>query len=117
MRHYKQGRSLGRERKVRTALLRGLARDLVLQGSITTTLAKAKEIRPFVERLVTASKKNTLSSRRIVSAALGNAEDATSKLHADIAPKYADRPGGYTRIIKLGRTGKRVAEEAKIEFV
>jgi len=117
MNHHKQGRSFGRTRKVHTALVRSLARELILRGSITTTLAKAKEVRPFAERLVTASKKNTLASRRVVSAALGNADDATAKLHSVIAPKYLDRPGGYTRITKLGRVGKRVAEEAKIEFI
>jgi large subunit ribosomal protein L17 len=117
MRHYKQKRTLGRVRKQRTALLRGLARDLILRGTITTTLAKAKEVRPFVERLITKSKAGTIMSRRHVASQLGNAEDATKKLHEEVAPKYKSRPGGYTRITKLGRVGKRMAEDATIELV
>lgn len=117
MRHHKQKRTLGRDKNQHTALLRSLARELVLRGSITTTLAKAKEMRPFAERLITLSKKGTVASQRTVAARLGNAEDAARKLQTDIAPKYKDRAGGYTRIIKLGRTGARVAEEARIELV
>lgn len=116
MRHHKKKRTLGRTKRGRTALLRSLARSLVMHEAIATTVAKAKELRPFIERLVTASKKNTLASRRIVSARLGSPE-AVSKLHTTIAPRFASRAGGYTRIIKLGMVGKRVAESARIEFV
>lgn len=117
MQHHKQKRILGRDRNQHTALMRSLARELMLHGSITTTLAKAKEVRPFAERLITLSKKGTVASQRTVAARLGNAEDVARKLHTVIAPKYADRAGGYTRIIKLGRTGARVTEEARIELV
>jgi len=117
MRHHKKGRKLGRERKVRVGLLRSLARELVLRGSITTTLAKAKEVRPVVERLVTLAKKNTVASRRIVSSRLGNDTQATKKLHDDIAPAMKSRSGGYTRIVKLGKQGARKVEEAMISFV
>lgn len=117
MRHHKAHRKLGREKRVRVALLRGLARSLVLHESITTTIAKAKELRPYVEKLITASKDNSLASRRRVSATLGGSSDAVRKLHETIAPRYASRAGGYTRITRLGRTGKRVVESARIELV
>ncbi|TSC85935.1 MAG: large subunit ribosomal protein L17 [Parcubacteria group bacterium Gr01-1014_8] len=117
MRHHKNTRTLGRTKRQRVALLRGLARSLVLEGGITTTAAKAKELRPYMERLVTASKVNTLQSKRIISERLGNAADAVKRLHDTIAPRYMSRAGGYTRVIKLGRIGKRVSESARIEFV
>lgn len=117
MRHHKKGRTFGRVKKQQTALLRSLARSLVLRGSITTTLAKAKEMRPYVEKLVTIAKNDTLQSRRALESRLGNAHDVVKKLHSDIAPKYAKRSGGYIRITRLGKQGARKAEEAKIEFV
>ncbi|PIR82235.1 50S ribosomal protein L17 [Candidatus Kaiserbacteria bacterium CG10_big_fil_rev_8_21_14_0_10_59_10] len=117
MRHHSRTRTLGRVRRQRTALLRSLARSLLLEGNITTTLSKAKELRPYVERLVTVGKANTTASRRIVSSRLGGAHDAVKKLHEDIAPRYRNRAGGYTRIVRLGRVGKRVNEAARIEFV
>lgn len=117
MRHHKKGRTFGRVKSQQVALLRSLTRSLLMNGSITTTLEKAKEMRPFVERLVTSAKKNTPTSRRLVASRLGNASDAVAKLHADVAPKYATRDGGYTRITRLGKVGARKAEEAKIEFV
>lgn len=117
MKHHKKGRTLGRKTGGRTALLRSLARSLVLQEGITTTATRAKELRPFVEQLVTASKKNTTSSRRLVSTRLGGAGDATKKLHDTLAPRFQKRAGGYTRITRLGRIGKRAIESARIEFV
>lgn len=117
MKHHKKKRTLGRSKRQREALLRGLARSLVLEEKITTTVAKAKELRPYVERLVTASKANTLQSKRLVSSRLGNASDAVRKLHDTIAPRFSARAGGYTRIVRLGRIGKRVIESARIEFV
>ena len=116
MRHHKSTRTLHRTKRQRTALLRSLARSLVLQEGITTTVAKAKELRPFVERLVTSSKLGTVASRRLVTARLGSPE-AVKKLHEDLAKRYKSRSGGYTRIIRLGRVGKRVGEAARIEFV
>lgn len=117
MLHHKKGRTLGRKKGQRVALLRSLARSLVLQEGIVTTVAKAKELRPFVERLVTTSKKNTVASRRMVASRLGGAPEAVSKLHADIAGRYAKRMGGYTRIVLLGKIGKQATESARIEFV
>lgn len=117
MRHHHNKRTLGRTKTQREALLRGLARSLVMHEGITTTIAKAKELRPFVERLVTASKVNTLQSKRLITTRLGNSAEASKKLHSVIAPRYASRAGGYTRIVRLGRVGKRVTESARIEFV
>ncbi len=116
MRHHRAHRKLHREKRQRVALLRSLARSLVLHESIVTTVAKAKELRPFVEKLVSSSKENTLVARRSVSARLGSPE-AVRKLHDTLAKRYAKREGGYTRIIRLGRVGKRVGEAARIEFV
>ena len=117
MQHHKKNRKLGREKGQRVALLRSLARSLVLQEGITTTIAKAKELRPFIERLVTTSKQNSLASRRIVSTRMGGAADAVKKLHGSLAERYAKRAGGYTRIVRLGRVGKRAIESARIEFI
>lgn len=116
MRHHHKTRTLGRTKRQRTALLRNLARSLLLSGSITTTAAKAKELRPFVERLVTTSKHDTLQSRREITRRLG-AGDAASKLRNTIAPRFASRAGGYVRIVRLGRVGKRVGDAARVEFV
>jgi len=116
MRHHNANRKLGRVKRQRVALLRSLARSLVLQGAITTTVAKAKALRPFVERLITESKNDTLSGRRLLAERLGNATDVVKKLH-EIAPQYKGRNGGYTRIVRLGRVGKRAIESARIELV
>ena len=113
MRHHDKKRKLGREKGQRTALLRGLARSLVLSGGIVTTEAKAKALRPFVERLITANKKDTLQSHRQVARELGKAEQKVRELSA----RYAKRSGGYTRIVRLGRVGKRVGDMARIELV
>ena len=117
MKHHKKGRTLGRKKAARTALLRSLTRSLVLHEGINTTVARAKELRPFVERLISVSKKNDLSSRRSVSSVLGGAPSTVKKLHETIAPRYAKRVGGYIRITRLGRTGNRAMESARIEFV
>ena len=116
MMHAKKNRTLGRSRSQRTALLRGLSVSLIRDGQITTTLAKAKEIQPTIERLVTHAKTDSVASRRHVASKLGEPQAVTlSKLFSEIAPKFADRDGGYTRVIKLGQTGGR--QEAVIEFV
>ena len=118
MKHHKSGRTLGRDKNQRVALLRSLARSLVLHEAITTTITRAKELRPFVEKLVTASKSNTVASRRIVAERLGNGGVAVKKLHDTIALRYAERAGGYVRITRIGIVGKRGAtESARIEFV
>ncbi len=117
MKHHNRNRKLGREKGQRTALMRSLARSLVLEEGITTTVAKAKALRPFIERLVTTSKKKTVASRRIVASRMGGAPDVVKKLHDTFAERYAARSGGYTRIVRLGRVGKRAIESARIEFV
>jgi large subunit ribosomal protein L17 len=117
MRHHNQNRTFGRSRSQRTALIRGLAMSLVEHGKIHTTEAKAKELRSYVEKLITKSKDPSISSRRNVASALGEPKtDVVKKLFDDVAKRYADRNGGYTRIIKTGETaaGRR---EAYIELV
>lgn len=116
MKHHKKRRTLNRTKRQRVALLKGLARSLVLENAITTTAAKAKELRPFVEELVTASKTGSVASRRLVLSRIGSAE-AVKKLHDEYAKRFEKRAGGYTRIVKLGHIGRRVAEMARIEFV
>lgn len=113
MRHHRAKRTLHRDKRQREALLRSLARSLVMAGAITTTVAKAKELRPYVERLVSATKKGTLASHRSIISHIG---DATPKLYA-MSEIFSKRQGGYTRIVRLGRVGKRAMESARIEFV
>ena len=117
MQHAKKNRTLSRTRRGRMALLRGLTINLIENGKITTTEAKAKELRPFVERLITYGKKGGVESRRQVTKKLGEPERAViKKLFDEIAPTYKDRAGGYTRIIKLGMTSPG-RQEAVIELV
>lgn len=117
MRHHNTKKRFGRERKVRVALMRSLARSLVLKEGIVTTTAKAKALRPFVERLITESKLGTVASRRNIGRRLGGAPDAVKKLHDTLAPRFQNRAGGYTRITRLGQVGKRVGEASKIELL
>lgn len=116
MRHGDNIRKFGRNRKQRTALMRSLANNLIISGKMETTLAKAKELRPYVEKLVTKAKKGDLSAKRQIISRLGN-EDGMRKLVADIAPLYKERAGGYTRIIKLPRRLGDGSPMAFIEFV
>lgn len=97
--------------------MRGLAVSLIRDGQIKTTLAKAKELQPNIERLVTHAKKDTVQSRRLVASNLGEPSAETlNKLFKDIAPKFVERNGGYTRVVKLGRTSPG-RDEAIIAFV
>ncbi len=115
MRHGNVNRKFGREKNQRNALLKSLARSLVLKGKMTTSLAKAKEIRPLVEKLVTRGKQGTLASRRMLVSQLGD-ERTASKL-IKTAAGYADRTGGYLRIVKMGPRKGDAAEMAVIEFM
>ena len=117
MRHHKQKRTLGRPSNQRTALLRSLARSLILREKIQTTEARAKELRPFIEKLVTKSRNDTLASRRLVISRLGNDPATAKKLFSIIGPKYKDRSGGYTRITKLTTKKQDARSMAQIEFV
>lgn len=117
MRHHNANRKFGRVRKQRRALLSGLAHSLILREKIKTTEAKAKELRPFVEKLITKAKPNTIASRRIVLSRLDNETRSATKLFKDVAPRYKERKGGYTRITKLGRRKGDAAKMAIIELV
>lgn len=117
MRHHNANRIFGRDKDQREALMRGLAQSLILHDKIITTEAKAKELRPFAEKLVTYAKKNTLAARRQVLSILGQpTTDVVQKLFAEFGTRYKDRNGGYTRVIKMGRTTAG-RSEAVIEFV
>ncbi len=117
MKHHKAIRKFGRKRNVRNALVRSLAISLVRHGRIQTTEAKAKELRPYIESLVTKAKVDTVANRRLVASRLINQADETRKLFAEIAPKYMETQGGYTRITKLGARLSDAAPMAIIEFV
>lgn len=99
MRHLKAGRKLGRNATHRVALMRNLARALFTHERITTTVEKAKALRPFAEKLITLAREDSLHARRLVLSRLPDKE-VVHKLFADIGPRFKDRPGGYTRIIK-----------------
>ncbi len=115
MRHHVTKRKLGRTRKLRTQLIRSLARSLILHEKINTTEARAKELRPFIERLVTKGAENTPTARRLISARLGGAQEETKKLCDSIAPRFLKRQGGYTRILKIHSGDGRAL--AQISFV
>ena len=116
MRHGKKVNHLGRTNSHRKAMLANMATSLILHKRITTTLAKAKALRVYAEPLLTKSKDDTTHSRRTVFSYLQD-KDAVSILYRDIAPKIADRPGGYTRIVKLENRLGDNAEMAIIELV
>ncbi len=116
MRHRKAGRQLRRTSEQRLALLRNLASSLIEHGAIETTEAKAKELRPFVEKLVTKAKQGTLNARRLAGRHV-HKRDTADKLFRELGPKFAARPGGYTRILKTGARRGDGAEMARIEFV
>lgn len=117
MRHHNANRKFGRSSNQRHALLKGLAASLITHGRILTTEAKAKELRPNVEKLVTKAKNPTLAARRLLLAGFYNNETVVSTLINDIAPRYTERPGGYTRIIKLAPRKGDASPMAVIEFV
>jgi large subunit ribosomal protein L17 len=116
MRHHNSVRKFGREKNQRHALMRSLAYSLLVHEKIETTLAKAKEVRPYVEKLVTRGKTNSLASRRIIFSRIGES-NASRKLIDTIAPRYQERKGGYTRITRTRRRSEDGAEMAIIEFV
>lgn len=116
MRHRKAHRKLGRTSAHRTALFRNMAAALIKHEQIVTTLPKAKELRPYVEKLVTLAKNGGLSNRRLAQTRLMD-ETQLAKLFDVIAPRYADRAGGYTRVLKAGFRPSDQAPLAVIEFV
>src|SRR5262245_9792210 len=114
MRHLNAGRKLSRNASHRSALLRNLARALITHERIITTVAKAKELRPFIERLITLAKKGSLHARRLAISRLHDTE-AVSKLFKEIGPRFADRAGGYTRVIK--RQERRLGDAGKTAYI
>ena len=116
MRHHKKGRKLGRKTSNRKALLMNLACQLIMYKRIKTTDAKAKELRMFIEPLITLAKKKDLHSRRLVLKKIPH-KNIVKILFDEISPLYLDRPGGYTRIIKLGYRDNDRAPVSFIEFV
>jgi len=116
MRHRVEGRKFGRETDARRLMMRNLVKSMVEHGQINTTLAKAKEMRRFVERVVTYGKNNTVHSRRLAYSVLGD-RDLVKKLFDEIAPAFADRNGGYTRVLKAGFRRGDNAPMAIIQFV
>lgn len=116
MRHNKKFNHLGRTSAHRKAMLSNMATSLILHKRITTTVAKAKALRPYVEPMITRSKEDTTHSRRMVFKLLQN-KFAVTELFREVSPKVADRPGGYTRIIKLGNRLGDSAEMCLIELV
>ena len=116
MRHRKAGRQLRRTSEQKLALMRGLASSLIEHGALETTEAKAKELRPFVEKLITKARAGTLHARRLAVRHVHKRETA-DKLFQELGPKFARRPGGYTRILKTGHRKGDGAEMARIELV
>jgi large subunit ribosomal protein L17 len=116
MRHAKSGRKLGRFSSARTALFRAQATALLREGRIQTTEAKAKELRRVVEKIITTAKGGDLHARRLV---LKDIQDVqvVRKLFDEIAPKYTERPGGYTRILKIGVRRGDCAPLSMIELI
>lgn len=117
MRHNKKNRKFSRVKKVRVGLVRSLANNLIQKEKITTTEAKAKEIRPYVEKLVTRAKKDTLANRRLVIDKIGQNKKSVTKLFSELGPRFSERNGGYLRIAKLGQRISDGSPMAIIEFV
>ncbi len=117
MRHHDTTRKFGREKNGRVALMKGLVLSLITHGKMVTTEAKAKEVRPMVEKMVTKAKNPTLSNRRILLSSLYNNDEAVSHLIGVVAPRYEERAGGYTRITKLTPRKGDGSPMAVIEFV
>ena len=117
MRHLKEGKKFNRLRGDRISFLRNLANDVIRAEKIETTEARAKAVRPIVEKLVTSAKKKDLASRRLISSRVQNPR-ITKKLCDDLGPRYAERKGGYLRIVKLQKIRKRDGVRmARVEFV
>ncbi len=116
MRHRVAGSALGRPTAHRMLMLRGAVTDLLRHESIRTTHAKARQIRRLAEKTITRGKKGTLHQRRQAAAFLTD-EDVVDKLFAELGPRYSDRAGGYTRIVKIGQRSGDAAEMVIIELV
>ena len=116
MRHHRSGKKLGRDAAHRKALYSNLAGALITHGRIQTTEAKAKAVKPFAEQMITLGKRGDLAARRKALAEL-RSQDVVHELFAEVAPRFADRPGGYTRIVKLGPRPGDAADMVYLELV
>jgi large subunit ribosomal protein L17 len=116
MRHHKSGRKLGRDSAHRKALYANLTASLIEHGRIKTTVAKAKEVRPVAEEMITLGRRRDVPARRQALAFL-RSQDVVHKLFSDVGPRFSDRPGGYSRIVKLGPRQGDAAEMAYLELV
>lgn len=116
-RHQYKGRKLGRKTAPRKALLRNLASQIVLHEQVKTTLPKAKEVRPILEKLITKAKKDTFVNRRLVAKFLSNNDKSLAKLFEQLGPLYKDRNGGYLRIVKIANRKGDNAEMAIIQLL
>ena len=118
MRHMKAGRTFNRDTNARKALFIGLAKNLIEKEQIKTTLPKAKDLRGVVEKLITRAKVDTVANRRLIASELGNnSAETVKKLFTVLGPRYAKRPGGYTRVLKAGFRYGDAAPMAIIELV
>lgn len=117
MRHHNTKRKFGRDKNQRKALLNSLALNLIVREKIKTTEPKAKELRPFIEKLITKAKKGDMATRRVIISKLSNRRKEVKKLFEVIAPRYVDKKGGYTRVLKLGVRKSDGAKMALIEFI
>ncbi|MDP3731027.1 MAG: 50S ribosomal protein L17 [bacterium] len=115
MKHHKKGKTFGRVRKVRVALMRDLMRALIEKEKITTTETKAKALRPKIEKIITRGKKKNISNMRYLSSELGNGQ--AKKICDTLSPRYQNRAGGYTRILKMAPRKSDNSSMAIIEFV
>jgi large subunit ribosomal protein L17 len=116
VRHRRAGKKLGRDSAHRKALYSNLAGALIEHGRIKTTAAKAKAVKPFAEQMITLGKRGDLHARRLALAEL-RSQDVVHQLFAEVAPRFADRPGGYTRIVRLGPRLGDSAEMVYLELV
>jgi large subunit ribosomal protein L17 len=116
MRHRNKTKTLGRKKESREAMLRNLAASLVLYEKVKTTKPKARAVKPLVEKMITLGKKNTLAARR-QALSFFHIENPVKKIFEELGPRYKDRPGGYTRITKLGYREGDAAEIVQIELV
>ena len=117
MRHQKTRHKLSRSASHRKSLLRNLAKEVIDHERIKTTEAKAKAVKPELEKLITLAKRGDLHARREALSALGQDKFVVYKLFEEVAPRYADRPGGYTRILKLGPRRSDATEMVYLELV
>jgi large subunit ribosomal protein L17 len=116
MRHHRAGRKLGRDAAHRKALYANLTASLIEHGRIKTTVAKAKEVRPVAEEMITLGRRGDVAARRHALRFL-RSQDVVHKLFSDVGPRFADRPGGYSRIVKLGPRQGDAAEMVYLELV